>query len=315
MDRRILEKLEGCFYTIFTPFDKFGQIDFETLEKYIEKLYAGGAQIFYVMAYNSRYSQLSNEEIFTLNEFCCRTVKSLSPDNVIIVGDPIHCDTKTSIEYSRHARDCGADLISLLFREKFFCEDQVLDHFAEVGSKSKMAIMVHEMPFLSGYDGTQMHWPKTLLSSLPKIPHIVALKEDAKVAEITIAALSLEPSIRVVIAGSKSSLLKYREYGVRAYLNGISMIDARIGELFWKAFSDGDDKMAAFIVDKLERPFVDNCVNKFGWHRVNKAFLDAAGIMSRRDRMPLRHLADADFEEVLDCYNEVKANWEAFLSK
>ena len=124
MDRRILEKLEGCFYTIFTPFDKFGQIDFETLEKYIEKLYAGGAE-FYVMAYNSRYSQLSNEEIFTLNEFCCRTVKSLSPDNVIIVGDPIHCDTKTSIEYSRHARDCGADLISLLFREKFFCEDQV----------------------------------------------------------------------------------------------------------------------------------------------------------------------------------------------
>ena len=67
-------------------------------------------------------------------------------------------------------------------------------------------------------------------------------------------------------------------------------------------------------MDKLERPFVDNCVSRFGWHRVNKAFLEAAGIMNRRDRMPLRHLADADFAEVLDCYNVVNANWEAFLS-
>lgn len=315
MNRQILERLEGCFYTVFTPFDKFGQIDFEALEQYIEKLFVGGGRIFYVMAYNSRYSQLSNDEIFLLNEFCCRTVKSLSSKNVIIVGDPIHCDTKTSIEYSRHARDCGADLISLLFREKFFCEEQVLDHFAEVGAMSKMAIMVHEMPFLSGYDGSQMHWPKTLLSSLSKIPHILALKEDAKIEEITIAALSLEPTIRVVIAGSKLDLLKYRDYGVKAYLNGISMIDARIGELFWKAFSDGDDKTTAFVVEKLERPFVESCVDRFGWHRVNKAFLEAAGIMSRRDRMPLRHLTDDDFATVLDCYNEVKSNWEAFLSK
>ena len=53
-----------------------------------------------------------------------------------------------------------------------------------------MAIMVHEMPFLS--DMTLfLHWPKTLLSSLTKVPHIF-WQEDAK-AEITIAALTLEP--------------------------------------------------------------------------------------------------------------------------
>lgn len=315
MNRQVLEKLEGCFYTIFTPFDKYGQIDFEALEKYIEKLFAGGGRIFYVMAYNSRYAQLSNDEIFILNEFCCKKVKGLSPNNVIIVGDPIHCDTRTSIEYSRHARDCGADLISLLFRENFFCEEQVLDHFSEIGTMSNMAIMVHEMAFLSGYDGSQIQWPVTLLSSLTKIPQILALKEDAKIAEITIAALSLEPEIRVVIAGSKLNLLKYRSHGVRAYLNGISMFDARIGELFWKAFSEGDEETIAFVVEQLERPFVENCVQKFGWHRVNKAFLEAAGIMNRRDRMPLKHLSDEDFKVVVECYQIINSNWEVFLSK
>ena len=59
-------------------------------------------------------------------------------------------------------------MISLIMREKHFTDEQVLDHFAEVGRVSKAKILVHEMPFLSGYDGTQMHWPVSLLKALPK---------------------------------------------------------------------------------------------------------------------------------------------------
>ena len=70
------------------------------------------------MAYNSRYSQLTHEEILELNEFCIRLVKKLDPNNIIIVGDPIHCSTKETIKFAFHAKDAGADLISLLVREK-----------------------------------------------------------------------------------------------------------------------------------------------------------------------------------------------------
>ena len=88
------------------------------------------------------------------------------------------------------------------------------------------------MPFLSGYNGQQMHWPESLLNALLENPYIVALKEDAKNFEITAQALKLEPNIRIIIAGTKSSFMKYKELGARSYLNGISIIDARIGELF-----------------------------------------------------------------------------------
>jgi 4-hydroxy-tetrahydrodipicolinate synthase len=304
-------RLTGCFYTIFTPFDEEESINFEAIEKYLTVLYRQGAGKFYAMAYNSRYSQLTTAEIMELNEFCIRTVKGLDRKNIVIVGDPIHCSTKETIEFTRHARDHGADLVSLIVREKYFCDDQILQHYAEVGDSTGMAILVHEMPFLSGYDGKQMHWPESLISALPKVPQIIALKEDAHDYAATLSALRLEPRIRVIIAGRKSALMPYKPHGVRAYLNGISIIDARIGELFWEAYEKDDNETIKFILEKLEEPFFEQCAKKYGWHRTNKALLQAAGFMHRRDRMPLPHLSDAQFVLIQNVYNEIKEAWNA----
>ena len=57
------------------------------------------------------YSQLKHSEIKELNEFCISYLKRLDPSNIVIVGDPIHCSTKESIEFAQHAKDVGADLI------------------------------------------------------------------------------------------------------------------------------------------------------------------------------------------------------------
>lgn len=303
----VKERLQGCVYTIFTPFDETEKVDYAALDRYLEHIYRTGARKFYAMAYNSRYSQLSHPEIMELNAFCIRKVKALDRNNVAIVGDPIHCSTKETIEFARHAKDAGGDLISLIVREKYFNDEQIMDHYAEVAGATHMGILVHEMPFLSGYNGNQMHWPLSLLRTLPKVPEIVALKEDAKDFAITCAALELEPRIRVVIAGRKSAFMAFRDYGARAYLNGISMLDARIGERFWTAYETDDRRTIDDILGRLEAPFFDRCAAKYGWHRTNKALLQAAGLMHRRDRMPLKHLSDTEYAEVEAVYREVRA--------
>ena len=311
MFEELKRRLDGCFYTIFTPFAPDESIDYESLEKYLTVLYRQGARRFYAMAYNSRYSQLTHPEIRELNEFCIKTVKRLDRGNIVVVGDPIHCSTRETIEFTRHARDAGADLVSLIVREKHFTDDQIIDHYADVGRATRMAILVHEMPFLSGYDGSQMHWPRSLMEALPKVPEIVALKEDAKDFEITRHALTLEPRIRVIIAGRKSVFMKFRPFGARAYLNGISIIDAGIGERFWAAYEQDDQRTIKFILEKLEAPFFDRCCARYGWHRCNKALLQAAGLMHRRDRMPLKHLSDEEFALVQSTYQEIRKAWES----
>lgn len=301
----IKDRLQGCVYTIFTPFDAAEKVDYAALDRYIEHIYRTGGRKFYAMAYNSRYSQLTHAEIMELNAFCIRKVKALDKRNIAIVGDPIHGSTKETIEFTRHAKETGADLISLLVQEKYFSDDQIMDHYAEVARATHMGILVHEMPFLSGMNGVQMHWPHSLFRELPKVPEIVALKEDAKDFETTCVALALEPRIRVVIAGRKSVFMNCRGHGARAYLNGISMLDARIGETFWRAYEANDEKTITFILQSLEAPFFDKCCAKFGWHRCNKALLQAAGFMHRRDRKPLKHLSDADYAVIEAVYREI----------
>ena len=303
----IKERLQGCVYTIFTPFDANENVDYAALQGYFAHMYKTGARKFYAMAYNSRYSQLTHAEILELNAFCIREIKKLDRGAVVIVGDPIHCSTKESIEFSRHAKDHGADLISLLVREKYFSDEQILDHYAQVGREAKLGILVHEMPFLSGMNGLQMHWPNSLLLKLPQVPEIVALKEDAKDFEVTKLSLTLEPRIRVVIAGRKSVFMDFQPFGARAYLNGISMLDARIGEAFWAAYEKNDKDRIKYIIEKVEAPFFDRCCAKYGWHRCNKALLQAAGFMHRRDRMPMPHLSDADYALIVEIHREVAA--------
>lgn len=315
MFSELKEKLFGCFYTIFTPFREDDAVDYEALEKYLTVLYRQGARRFYAMAYNSRYSQLTHPEILQLNEFCIKTVKKLDRNNVVVVGDPIHCSTKESIEFTQHAKDCGGDLVSLIVREKYFFDEQILEHYAQIGRATNMALLVHEMPFLSGANGKQMHWPASLIQSLPKIPQIAALKEDAKEFDVTCSALKLEPNIRVIIACTKAAFVKYKPHGAQAYLNGISIIDARIGELFWKAYQEDDAEMIQFITEKLEAPFFSGPIAKYGWHRSNKALIQAAGLMHRRDRMPMPHLTDEQFVLVQSTYAQIDAAWQAKLKE
>jgi 4-hydroxy-tetrahydrodipicolinate synthase len=314
MYSKLKSRLDGCFYTIFTPFDSNNKIDFDGIKKYIDYLYNGGARKFYAMAYNSRYSQLTDSEILDLNTFCIKYVKSIDNDNIVIVGDPIHCSTDTSLKFTQKAKEDGADLISLIVREKFFDDQQVLDHYSYIGEKSNFPILVHEMPFLSGMNGKQINWPLSLLKKLKTIPHIVAIKEDAKDFNMTREVLKLEPDIKIIIAGRKKTLLNYKEYGARAYLNGISIIDARIGELFWKAWNENDKYLLNNIISKIEDPFFETVVKKYGWHRCNKAILEAAGFFSRKERMPMPELNNNEFKEIKSSLEEIKSNLNLFFN-
>ena len=311
MNSGLLERMQGPFYTIFTPFLDDQSIDYDSLDFYLEALYRQGARRFYAMAYNSRYGLLTDKEILEFNHHCVRKLKRLDDSNLVIVGDPIMGSTENSIHFALNALESGADLISILFQEKFFSNEQVWDHYAEVGVRGKLPIMVHEMPLISGFDGSQVHWPEELLFGLRKIKNVVALKEDSKNFSLTSKALQLEPDIRIVIAGSKRSFLPFYKMGARAYLNGISIIDAGIGEYFWNLLEEGESAKVAQLLQDVEDPFFDKLVAKYGWHRVNKAILEAAGYMSRAERSPMKSISEAEQYEVLAVYEKIIENWDS----
>ena len=289
----IQNKIKGPVFSILTPFDPLTEeIDYFSLENYIQKIYSSGGKVFYVMAYNSRYSQLTFEEIKELNSFVCRKVKELNSSNIVIVADPPHCSTKVSIEFAQHAERIGADMISLIVRERFYFEDQIFKHFEMINNSCNIGILIHEMPFLNGLGGPVVNWPLTLLDRVANLSNVIAIKEDAKDDDYSKDAIDLlKDRLSIIISGGgKSQWLRFAGQGCQAWLNGIGVFEPRLAISFWNGFKSNDKGLCNRIINEIEEPFFEHGVRKYGWHLSIKVALEHFGIMSKHDRMPLMPL-------------------------
>ena len=77
---------------------------------------------------------------------------------------------------------------------------------------------------------------------------------------------------------------------------------------FGKAGKLDDMDRIKEIIEKLEDPFFDTVVKKYGWHRCNKALIQCLGIFHRRDRMPMPHLNEEEFKEVQNVFKTIQEN-------
>lgn len=311
IDFNILKyKLKGPIYSIITPFTNTENIDYGNLGKYIEYLYNGGARIFYAMAFNTRYLLMNNREIMDINEFIIKKVKSIDETNIVIVGDPLNCSTKTSIEFAKHARDNGADVISLIYRAYLFFDEHVYNHYKTVADAvPDIGILVHEMPFMRGIprhqDGT---WSLDLIDKLANIPSVVAMKEDAKQDDYTRKVVDLI-SDRVAIVVSGNGLQQWSKVSDKcaAWLTGIGNLWPKTELEFYEAHLQGDTKTCNRIIENIEKPFFwvkDN----LSWHLGIKSALKTLGIMERHERMPYQPLNDEQHEKVKEIVEGIEIN-------
>lgn len=295
-------KVKGPVFSILTPFLPHNdEIDYKSLEKYIEYIFMSGGRIFYVMAYNSRYSQLTFEEIKEVNRFVVTKVKELSQNNVVIVADPPHCSTKVTLEFVKHAENIGADLISLIVRERYYSDDQIFNHFRIINENSSIGILIHEMPFLNGLGGPIVQWPITLLDRVADLSNVVAIKEDAKDDEYSgqVVAL-LKDRLSIIISGrGKEQWLKFADKGCHSWLNGIGVFEPKLAIRFWRAWNANDTQTQEFILNKIESPFFEHGVKRYGWHLAIKVALQLYGHMSQHDRMPLMPLPEDKSNEFI----------------
>ena len=298
------KKLQGPVQTIFVPFNKKLDIDYIALRKHISILCNFDfVKCLYLMPYNGRYSQLSEKEILDLNKFCIKEVKKQK--KIIIVSDPIHASTATKLKFCLHAKKNGADIFSSICREKYFSDEQIFLHYKKISS-AKMPILVHLMPFLSGYDGNNLKWKDSTLKKLSKISNIIAIKEDTKSLKFGSSILKNHKNrFSIIFAGRKKLILGLKKSGLNYYLNGTSIIDVEIDNIFWNLFQNNTTKAKQF-VKEIDDPFWEKMSPKFGWHRINKACLEINGIMKRFERLPMIALNQKEINILKIFVNDIK---------
>jgi len=306
----LMTVLVGPIFTIFTPFTAVGDIDIKSLQGYIQFLAENGGRQFYMMPYNGRYSQLNDDEIFRLHEICIREVKNIG-GATIIVSDPIHASTERKREFAQAAFAQGADYFSSLVREKYYCNEQIVSHYSSMASVG-IPIMAHAMPFLSGYNGRSMDWPEELFADLRDVEGVVAIKEDSKIANFARGLIETHGDrFDVVVAGRKRFLVEVLGRQHHSYINGVSMLDPNIAWKFWDLLAGPRDPLNDFVAS-VDDPFWDTLVSRYGWHRVNKASLEAAGLMNRRERRPMPELTDSEFPAVEKAVDSIRKNFASW---
>lgn len=309
----IRSKLRGPVFAIITPFTEGGlEVDYRGLKKYVDFLYESGAKIFYIMGYNSRFSLLSNEEIMKLNKVVVQRVKDFNdPECVTIIADPLHCSTATTIKFAEHGHEIGADVISLIFREKVYFEDQLYDHHKIVSDNCDIGILIHEMPLNNGIPKQPplINWPIEVLNRVADLEKVIAIKEDAKEDEYTKKVVNLLKD-RLAIITSGNGMKQWLKVApeCHGWLSGIGGISPEIEVDFYQFYLKGNVDKCWEIINTIELPF-DEIKDKFGWHLAIKSAMDVMKIMNREERMPLQKLSVENHDIVRQIMREIKNNY------
>lgn len=303
------EKLKGPIFSIITPFNKKGDIDYDSLKHYLNYLYLNGARNFYVMAYNSRLTLLNEREILKLNTFCIKQVKKLNKENIIICADPYHCSTNQSIKYVNYYKKRGADIVSLIFGEKFYSEFQIYNHFKEVHNKTNCFLLLHQQALENGISAnpSQVFYPITVLKKISNLKRFVAMKEDAKDEKYT-KLICKEISKKMIIitsGGGKGQWLKASKYNCESWLSGVSNIDPKIAIDFYQFYKKKNKKQINLILKVIEQPFF-KIKDKYGWHLTIKAFLELNKNFKRYERAPLKEIKSNEMQECKKVFENIK---------
>lgn len=309
-------RIKGPVFSIITPFKNNGKdIDYDSLENYIQYMYDNGAKIFYAMAFNTRYLLMNEDEIYKVNECVIKKVKSFEDDEtIIIVGDPLDCSTETSIKFAQHAKDKGADMISLIYRAYLFFDDHVFNHYNTIANAVDIPILVHEMPFMKGIPKHQNgNWSIDLLDRLANIPNVIAVKEDAKMDDYTKDIVD-KISDRVAIVVSGNGLQQWSKVSEKcqAWLSGIGNLFPKVEIDYYKYHLNNQEDKCNEIIENIEKPFFfvkDN----YSWHLGIKSAMEHLNIMSKQERMPYQELDEEKHKHVGEIVGQIKIQYNIAL--
>ena len=287
-----------------------GDIDWNTLNQYLNDLFEGSDAILpYTMAYNSRFMQLTVDEIHLVNNL---VIEYSSERNIRpILGHPLNATLKDLNLFCQTyaGKSCS---ISVLFPERFYGDIEPIVDFVNAPSEKGLPIILHEMKLISGFDGELIDWPIDLLSELCSLKNVIGIKEDSKNDRITEYLLTNHNNdLDIILAGGgKRRVLSFIPLSLKSWLCGTTLLCPSKVAKVYDGFISGNSDFIDFYIRNIESPFFE-IVSKYGWHIAHKAGLQVAGYGERYERNPMSSMRnDAYFHEL----NKFRCIMEAFSS-
>lgn len=293
MDRKEARKyFTGPIPSICTPFERNGEIDFDSVSNIIERNIEAGAKAIILTAGDSHYDCLSDEEIIQLTQFTCEKVRDRA---VVVAADRYHA-TARAIEFARIARKIGADIVMCMPPDwANSCTPQTMaKHFVEVSKQLPVMIVTNRFMRRGAEFGLQ-----TVSTALEDSEAVVAVKDDIGGAFARRLCLSAYGNCAIIAGGDKQWFLNMWPFGCDGYISLFITYLPSVANTFWDAVQEWDMETIRRIISEIEIPYWE-LISSFpgGFDSGLHGTLEVFGLAKRWRREPYYSLNNEELMQL-----------------
>jgi len=237
------DRLKGPIFSFPTPFTENFEIDYNGIEKLIERALVYDCGVIALTSGNSRYDRLSFEEIKELTRFVVKIVDG----RALTIASTGEWECDQVYDYVRYAEAVGASAVQVQLPKGLAGSDDIgaiAEFYEQVASHTRLGIILH-----GGY-------AVELLTELIKNESIVAMKEDVDYPYYVNRQILFGDRIAIFGGGNDARYLHGYPYGSPAYYSSLYTYAPEAGREFWRAIQRNDVKTATEIVLKYDLPFI-----------------------------------------------------------
>ena len=288
-------EIEGVLPPVTTPFDDNGCIVYDQLAENIKRWNETDISGYLILGSNSESVFLNEEEKL---EIVKTARESIPPSKKMLVGTGLE-STKSTIEFTRRAADCGAD-VAVVITPHFFrsnmSHEAFLKHYVMIADSSPIPVLLYNVPSFTG-----LNLEAVTASALSSHENIIGIKDSSGNVEQLSEIISLTGDKEFsVLTGS--SIVLYPSMCVGAS-GGIMAIACALPEKcsdIIKLYKDGSHAEAKELQMRLIEPTIA-VTSRYGVPGL-KAAMELTGYYGGRSRLPLLPVTSAEIEEIKNIF-------------
>ena len=205
-------KLEGIISAMLTPFTKNGAyVDFDKIAPFAERLIKSGVHGLFPCGTTGEGQLLTPEERKEIVE----EVVATAGKRVKVIAHTGAMDTATTIELTRHARDCGADGASIVAPGFYAYDDASLAKYYKAVARAVdgFPVLLYNIPSCAKNELSA----ELVLDLAESVDNIIGIKDSSGSMPRLTRLLGAAPKGFHIINGCD-------EYGYQAFLAGVPAV-------------------------------------------------------------------------------------------